>query len=66
MIDAVQYATTNITELQARMNQIGNPDNYTSINYGYTPEQVAQKFLDDQGLSFTNVDLTAIAGLVQS
>ena len=63
-IDALEYAKTNIVELQARMAQIDNPRNDDSWNFGKTPEQVAQKFLDDQGLIFTNVDYKAIAALI--
>jgi hypothetical protein len=63
-MDAVEFAKNNIEELKARLEQAGDP-NAHQTNFKRKPDEIVEKFLKDQGLTFTNIDVKKILGLVK-
>ena len=69
-MDAIEFAQQHLDELKLRLSHVDAPkpeesvNTYDPINAGKTPQEVVKIFLDDQGISFTNVDIDAILKLV--
>lgn len=58
-MDALQFATDNLEEVKARL-----ADN--EVTGILTPQEVVQKFFDDQGLQFTDINVDEILALANN
>ena len=60
-MDALEFSKENLAELSQRLSHATYPED--EGNFGLSKEAIAQKFLDDQGIAFENVDIPAILAL---